>query len=399
MDEESKKYYERVKIVIAVTITMIISVCVTVILYNKYLDRSGMLINEYSSSKDIKDSLDEVRTVLESKYKGELDDENMKQAAIKGYVDGVGDDYTQFLDKKEWDELMSSLSEFVGIGVYLSEKKSNSDAVVLGTVGEESPATKAGIQSGDIIKEVNLENVLGKGVEYVSSKVKGKEGTKVKVKVLREDKELEFDIVREAIKMYEIKSEMLEDNIGYIDFDSFTEDSYEEFRNAYDSLKSKGAKSLIVDLRDNTGGYVQSALNIADLFIEEGKEILITEDKEGKRLTNYSRNGKVINIPVVVLVNDYSASASEILTGFLKDYGLAKIVGIRTFGKGVIQDITPLLGGALKTTIAEYFTPNGNKINKLGIEPDIEVELDENITKLTKENDNQLQKAIEILKK
>lgn len=392
MDEESKRYYERVKLIIAIIVTMLISICATLILYNKYLDKSGMLIlfdktgmiiNEYDSSKDIEDSLDEVKTVLEVKYKGELDDDSMKQGAIKGYVEGVGDDYTQFLDKKEWDELMSSLSEFVGIGVYLSETKTTKDAVVLGTVGEDSPAAKAGIQTGDVIKTVNLEDVLGKGVDYVSSKVKGKEGSTVKVTVLRDDEELTFDIERKAIKMYEIKSEMLEDNIGYIDFDSFTEESDEEFKNAYESLKSKGAKSLIVDLRDNTGGYVQSALNIADLFIEENKEILITEDKDGKRLTNYSKTGKVIDIPVVVLVNDYSASASEILTGFLKDYGLAKIVGIKTFGKGVIQDITPLLGGALKTTIAEYFTPKGNKINKIGIEPDVEVELDEGITKLT----------------
>ena len=246
-----------------------------------------------------------------------------------------------------------------------------------------------------------MEDVLTKGSEYIASKIKGIEETNVKIKVKRKDKELTFDITREKIKMYKIKYEMLEDNIGYIDFDSFTDTSYDEFKSAYEDLKSKGAKSLIVDLRDNTGGYVDSALNIADLFVDKNKTLLITEDNNNNRDIKYSQNEKVIDVPVVLLVNEYSASASEILTGILKDYKIATVVGTKTYGKGVMQSIfTGTYKGALKLTTAEYFSPNENKINGIGIQPDIEVKLQEtDEEKITKENDAQLQKAIETIKK
>lgn len=401
MDDEEKKYNELVKIVCAVLVTVIITFCATVFLYDRYLFKKGMLINSYDSSKDISDSLNYLKTMIDNKYKGEVDEEKLKSGALKGYVEGLGDEYTEFLTEEEWNDLNSSLSEFIGIGVYLSELRKTNEIVVIGTIGKESPAAIAGIQSGDIIKEVDLEDVSTKGVQYVSSKIKGNEGSKVKVKVLRGEEELVFDIERKKIKVYEIQSEMLNGNIGYIDFDSFTETSFEEFKSAYESLKSKGAKSLIVDLRNNTGGYVDAALNIADLFIEPNKALLITEDKNGNRSTTNSRSQKVIDVPVVVLVNGYTASASEILTGILKDYGLAKIIGTTTYGKGVIQNVYPgILNGALKVTTDEYFTPNGNKINKIGIEPDEIVEMPKGETlENTKENDNQLQKAIEILKK
>lgn len=400
MEEENKKYQTKVKIIIAIILTMIITSCATVLLYGQYLKNEGMILEEHETSGDIADSLDVLKSYLEKTYKGELNDSEMKQAALKGYVEGVGDPYTEYMTKKEWEDLQTSLSDFVGIGVYLSELRGSGITVVTGTINEETPAAKAGIKVGDIIKEVNSEDVSTKGVEYVSSKVKGPEGSSVKVKVLRGEEELTFDVERVAIKVYEIKSEILENNIGYIDFDSFTDTSAEEFESAYNDLKNKGAKSLIVDLRDNTGGYVQSALNIADLFVNKDEKLLITEDKDGDRTINYSKHGKTINMPVVVLVNEYSASASEILTGILKDYDVATIVGTRTYGKGVIQNVYPkVLDGALKVTTAEYFTPKENKIHKVGIEPDEVVELDKTVDTLTKENDNQLQKAIELLKK
>lgn len=400
MEDENRKYQGKVKIIIAIVLTMLITMCVSVFVYDRYLASKGLLINSYEGSKDVSDSLDELRTILEATYKGELNSDEMKQAALKGYVEGVGDPYTEYMTREEWEDLQTSLSDFVGIGVYLSEVRGSGITVVTGTISEETPAAKVGIKPGDIIKEVNSEDVSTKGVEYVSSKVKGPEGSKVKVKVLRGEDELTFDVERAAIKVYEIKSEMLENNIGYIDFDSFTDTSADEFENAYKALKNKGAKSLIVDLRDNTGGYVQSALNIADLFVNKDEKLLITEDKDGERTINYSKHGKTINMPVVVLVNEYSASASEILTGILKDYDVATIVGTRTYGKGVIQNVYPkVLGGALKVTTAEYFTPKENKIHKVGIEPDEEVQLDKTIDTLTRENDNQLQKAIDLLKK
>lgn len=404
MNEEDNKYNVRVKIIIAVMITFIITLCGTVILYDKYLSHKGLIIKNYESSENISNDLDLLRSIVEEKYKGEIDDSKLEQAALKGYIEGLGDEYTEFLTKDEWDDLDSSLSEFVGIGVYMSQLKSSNDAVIIGVIDEDTPAGKAGMQAGDVIKYIEGEDVSGKGVEYVSSKIKGPEGSKVSIKVSRGDQEIEFTMTREQVKVYKIKHEMLENNIGYIDFDSFTDTSSEEFKEAYTDLKNNGAKSLIVDLRNNTGGYVKSALEIADLFVDSGKTLLITEDKTGNRTIQKSSNDKTIDMPVVVLVNEYTASASEILTGILKDYGIAKIVGTKTYGKGVIQEVYPdvlgaKIGGALKVTVSEYFTPNENKINKIGITPDEEVELNEDESaKITKENDAQLKKAIELLK-
>lgn len=405
MDDEDRKYMTRVKVIIAVMITFVITFCGTIFLYGKYLSNKGLMINSYKSSESIVDQINALRTVIEEKYKGEIDDDKLTQAALKGYVEGLGDEYTEFLTSDEWEDLDSSLSEFVGIGVYMSQLKSTNETIIIGTIDDDTPAAKAGIKAGDIIKEINLEDVSTKGSEYISSKIKGTAGSTVKIKVLRGEEELTFDVERAEIKVYKIKHEMLQNNIGYIDFDSFTDTSYNEFKAAYEDLKNNGATSLIVDLRNNTGGYVDSALNIADMFVDSGKALLITEDKNGNRYTQSSKNSKEIDMPVVVLVNEYTASASEILTGILKDYKLATIVGTTTYGKGVIQEVYPDvlgkdIGGALKVTVSEYFTPNGNKINKVGIEPDEKVELDDSeSTDITKDTDTQLQKAIEILKK
>lgn len=405
MDDEDRKYMTRVKVIIAVMITFVITFCGTIFLYGKYLSNKGLMINSYKSSDSIVDQINALRTVIEEKYKGEIDDDKLTQAALKGYVEGLGDEYTEFLTSDEWEDLDSSLSEFVGIGVYMSQLKSTNETIIIGTIDDDTPAAKVGIKAGDIIKEINLEDVSTKGSEYISSKIKGTAGSTVKIKVLRGEEELTFDVERAEIKVYKIKHEMLQNNIGYIDFDSFTDTSYNEFKAAYEDLKNNGATSLIVDLRNNTGGYVDSALNIADMFVDSGKALLITEDKNGNRYTQSSKNSKEIDMPVVVLVNEYTASASEILTGILKDYKLATIVGTTTYGKGVIQEVYPDvlgkdIGGALKVTVSEYFTPNGNKINKVGIEPDEKVELDDSeSTDITKDTDTQLQKAIEILKK
>lgn len=402
-NDETFRYNMKVRIVIAVLLTFVITFCASIFLYDQYLASHQMLVKNYESSGKIEEDLNQLRTVLEDNYKGEIDEDKLYQAALKGYVDGLGDEYTTLMSAEELESLNSSLTDFVGIGVYLTEEKNTGRTIILGNIDEETPAAKAGLKSGDVILEVNLEDVSTKGSDYVSSKIKGKAGTSVKIKVLRGEEEIEFDVQRDNIRVYKIKYEMLDNNIGYIDFDSFTDTCDEEFEEAYNDLKKNGAKSLIVDLRDNTGGYVDSALNIADLFLDKGETILITEDNKNNEERDVAIREKIIDIPVVLLVNDYSASASEILTGCLKDHKIATVVGITTYGKGVIQslivnDLGAKIGGALKITTAEYFTPNKNKINKIGIEPDEVVELEIAIDEtLTKENDTQLRKAIEIL--
>lgn len=403
-NEETVRYNIKVKITIAVLITFIITFCGSIFLYDRYLNSHQMLVRSYESSGKIEEDLNQLRTVLEDNYKGEIDEEKLYQSALKGYVEGLGDEYTTLMSKEELDSLNTSLTDFVGIGVYLTEERNTGRTIVIGTINEETPAAKAGLKAGDVILEVDLEDVSTKGSEYVSSKVKGKEGTTVKIKILRGEEKLEFNVERASIKVYKIKYEMLDNNVGYIDFDSFTDTCDEEFEEAYKDLKNKGMKSLIVDLRDNTGGYVESALKIADLFLDKGETILITEDNKNNEEIDVAKRNKIIDMPVVLLVNGYSASASEILTGCLKDHKIATVVGTTTYGKGVIQslivnDLGSKLGGALKVTTAEYFTPNRNKINKIGIEPDEKVELDiADNEVLSRENDNQLKKAIEILK-
>lgn len=400
MKEKNKQ--EIYKIIIAIIISVSITFTVTIYGYYHYLEKNGALLNSYKESEEISKELDVLKTYIDKYYKGEINEEDLKNAALKGYVEGLGDEYTTFLTSEEWEELSSSLSNYTGIGIYMAQLKSTGEAVILSTIGEESPAEKAGLEAGDIIVEVEGENIEGKELDYISSKVKGEEGTPVTIKVKRGEEYLDFTIVRESIKVYEIKSEMLENNIGYIDFDSFTETSYQEFKEAFENLKSQGAEKLIIDLRNNTGGYVEDALNIANMIVPKGETLLITEDKDGERTYEVAENDPVItNMPIVVLVNEYSASASEILTGILKDYNLATIVGTNTYGKGVIQSIiNNVLGGALKVTTSEYFTPNGNKINGVGIEPDIVVEAsedEESQLEFEQEEDVQLQKAIEVL--
>ena len=402
-DFEEKRYNERVKIIITVLFTMIISVCLTILIYGKYLDNHGLMINSYESSGDIVEDLNEIRTIIDKNYKGEVNEEELRIGALKGYVDGIGDEYTELMDVKEWADFSTMLTQTVGIGAYLMKSNDSEYTIIAGTV-EDSPAENAGLLLGDKIKEINLEDVTGKDTEYISTKIKnGPAGSTVKIKVLRNDQELLFDIERAEINYYKIKHEMLDNNIGYIDFDSFTETSYDEFKQAYEDLKTNGAKSLIIDLRENTGGDVEQEIKIADLFVDSGKTLFITEDKKSNRVDTKSSSEKVINIPVVVLVNDYTASASEMLTGMLKDYGIATIVGIKTYGKGVIQQVyNDVLGKksgiTLKVTTAEYYTPNGNKVNKEGIKPDIEVPGKAVETAgLEKSEDKQLQKAIEVL--
>ncbi|MBP3463174.1 MAG: S41 family peptidase [Clostridia bacterium] len=402
-EKENIQYSVRVKIIIAVLITFVITFCFSIFVYDRYLSSKNLIVSEYESSGNIQEDLDLLRTTLESNYKGEINDKELYFSALKGYVEGLGDEYTVLMSDDEYDSLNSTLDDFTGIGIYLAEEKNTGRTIIISAINDETPAAQAGIKPGDIIIEVNLEDVSTKGVDYIASRIKGKEGTTVKVKVLRGEEEIVFDIERKTIQLYKLEYEMIENNIGYIDFDSFTGTCDEEFIEAINDLNSQGMKSLIIDLRDNTGGYVDSALNIADLFIEKGKTLLITEDKDGNEEKEVAAKDKTVDVPVIILVNEYSASASEILTGCLKDYNVATVVGTNTYGKGVIQSLVPnvlgeQIGGALKVTIAEYYTPNKNKINKIGIEPDevVELELGDDET-LTKDNDNQLKKAIEIL--
>lgn len=397
--EEEKKKLKIKHIVITIILVVIVAVFsseFTMYYYAKSTipEKAVAAENSDENINSIAKTLKNFRKLIDEVYIGEIDEQKILDETIKGYINGLDDEYSEYMTTDEWDDFQSqALGNYVGIGIYMATDK-NDNVVVLSPI-EGSPAEKAGIKEGDIIAAVNEENVLGTSSDKVASLIKGEEGTEVKIKILRDNEYLDFNLKREAIKIYHVEQEMLENNIGYISLLTFDEGCASEFKTALQDLTSKGAKKLIIDLRNNTGGLVDEALEIADCFVPKGENLLITVDAKGNKEYSKSQKDPIVDCELIVLTNEYSASASEILLGALRDSGKAKSVGTKTFGKGVIQSVYLLEdNSALKLTVNEYFTPNETKINKVGIEPDYEVELSED-----SQEDLQLNKAIEILNK
>ena len=395
---KGQKIYQ---IVMLVIITALISSLVTVIIVNERLTSSSSIekIAEGDGVTGIETRLAYIRTMLEEDYLGELDDEQMLQMAIKGYVAGVGDEYTTYYTPEEMNEQYETATgNYVGIGIYMIVNYEQGTITVVEPM-EGSPAIEAGLKEGDLITKVDGEEVTAENVSDMSDKIKGEEGTKVKLEVKRDDETFEVEVERKKIEVSHINSRMLEDNIAYIQVTDFDGGAAKEFKDNYLDLKSQGATSLIIDLRDNGGGVVDEAIDMLEMICDKGSTLLIETDKKGNEKVEKSAESPIIDIPIVVLVNGNSASASEIFAGALKDYNKATIIGTKTYGKGVIQTLTKLSDGSgLKMTTDEYCTPSRNKINKIGIEPNITVELPDDIEELTDENETQLQRAIEELK-
>lgn len=327
----------------------------------------------------------------------------MLEGAIKGYINGLDDPYTEYLTKEEMEAFTEETNaEYVGIGVYISNDRSNNTLLIVGVM-KNSPALEAGMQAGDIVEKIDGEAYLGEQLNEATSVLKGKEGTNVKVTVLRDGKEIDLDITRKKITVDHVASKMLDNQIAYIQIDSFDSGVKKTFEEQITQLKNDGAKGIIIDLRSNGGGIVDEATGIAELFVKKGETILITKGKtEEEEITKSTKNPIIKDIPVVILVNEGTASASEILAGALKDQYGAKIVGKTTYGKGVIQTLYTLSDGSgLKITTDEYYTPKHNKIHKVGIKPDIEVDLTkdaEGYYETSEDKDAQLQRAIQELK-
>ena len=299
------------------------------------------------------------------------------------------------------DYLADATGNFVGIGIYMVQDTETNKIMVLAPI-KGSPAEKAGILPGDLIVSVDGVTYTAEEMTVASSKIKGEVGTAVKIEILRGNETLNFELKRENIKVNPVEGKKLENNIGYIEFSSFDDGTAEEFKTKFEELQEQGIKSLIIDLRTNGGGIVDEALKIADYILEKDDVILYEVDKNGKETVEKSKNDPIINMPIIILTNENTASSSEILAGALKDYGKAKIVGTKTYGKGVIQQLLTLPDGSgLKITSEEYLTPNKTKINEIGIEPNEEVKLPDsvkNVLTVEEKDDTQLQKAIEMAK-
>lgn len=397
---ENNKANKVYKVVMLILITAIVTFMITSIgMYNYFVKtnqgRKAVVESIEKNGDDysmLNAKLQIVKDYLKDNYIGELNLDKMIEGAIKGYVEGVGDDYTEYLSKDEYEELIVNVTgDFVGIGVYIYKDK-DGNLIVLAPM-ENSPSEEAGIEAGDRILAIDGENCNEMDINVASSKIKGEAGSTVELEIQRGTETLKKTVTRRTVEISDSASKILDGNIGYIVLSTFDTDCSKKIEKYMEEFQSKGINSVILDLRNNTGGVVEEAVKISELFIDKGNTVLRSYNKTEKETIIKSSSGKYKDINLVVLVNDYSASASEIVTAALKDNKAATIVGIRTYGKGVMQEIQPLFDGAIKITIEEFKTPNGDKINKVGIKPDVEIEIDKDSNE-----DLQLQKAIEILK-
>jgi carboxyl-terminal processing protease len=327
---------------------------------------------------------------------GDATVETLETGLYRGLMDSLGDPYTVYYTPEEYNSMTEETSGiYKGVGAYIGLDTATGAPVFTGIM-PGTPAEKAGLKVGDIICEVDGVDTLSMDTAEVANLVKGEEGTTVTIKVNRGGKYVTVTPTRETINVPTVTSEMLADGVGYLKISQFDDVTPGQFDENFEKLKRAGMKSMILDLRDNPGGTVSAVTQIASEILPEGL-IFYMEDKNGKR-TEYPCGGADFDLPLVVLVNEYSASAAEILSGAIKDAGIGKLVGKKTFGKGIVQNVIGLEdGSAIKLTIANYYTRNGNDIHLKGIEPDVEVEMDTDAY-LEDKTDTQLNKAIEVMK-
>ena len=366
---------------------------------------AGLKWDENGMSKEaveIKDKAEILSSYINRFYLNDIDYGKMGDIIYKAMVSGLDDKYAAYYTKDEYKDISEKTKgEFCGIGAYISQGKNDNSLKVAGVV-KGGPAEKAGIKKGDIIVEVDGENIQGKDSSYAVSKMKGKKGTNVSISVVRKgnNKPITFNIKREVIHDNTVSYKMLDNNIGYISVSAFETVTKKQFKSAVDCLEKKNEKVLIIDLRDNGGGLLDTALDMLDHILPK-KLVVYTKDKNGVAEEYYTKDDKEIKIPIVILVNGNSASASEVFCGALRDYGKAKLLGTKTFGKGIVQSSFAFRDGTgLKFTTSKYYTPKGINIHGTGFEPDIKVKSNGKMTALKESGykvDNQINAALDYL--
>ena len=361
----------------------------------------GSLPFEIDMSREMKTEI--IQSYLDKYYVEEYDEEDVEEMLYAGMAAGVGDLYTYYMPEETLDQYMeNSHGQFDGVGIEVYTTQAGE--VTISRVMEGQPAEEAGLKEGDVIIGVNGEDVRGKMLSDVAAKIRGKEGTEVSIEVLRRStgETLEFTMERAVVVMESVDSRMIGSNIGYISISGFKENTYDQFKGYLDELLAAGMKGLVLDLRDNPGGLVRSVYQIGEELLPEGTMVYTLDKKENRN--DLKCDEEYLDLPLVVLVNENSASASEILAGAVKDTERGKLVGMQTFGKGLVQRLFTLPDGSgLNVTIQKYYTPNGTTIHGVGIAPDAEVQLPETylksaLTAIPEAEDTQLQKGLEILR-
>lgn len=359
---------------------------------------------EENNYNEIIEKLSVLETLIDAYYLEDVDSEAYATGIYKGFVSSLDDPYSTYYTKQEYANLMESSSGvYLGIGAVVSQDVKTGIITIVRPY-KDGPAYEAGLLPDDVLYKVEGEEVTGKDLTEVVGKIKGKEGTEVNVTIYREGvtDPMDITIVRRKINIPTIEYEMLDDDIGYIQIVEFDEITISQFSKAIRSLEKKGMKGLVIDVRNNPGGLLNSVVAILDRLLPKGKLVVYTEDKYMNREEETTKKSDKFSKPIAVLINGNSASASEIFAGTLQDYDKATVIGTTSYGKGIVQRVIPLTDGtAIKLTISTYFTPKGRNIHGSGIVPDVEVELDEELRQLITipyDQDNQIQKAIEILK-
>ncbi|SCJ73767.1 Probable CtpA-like serine protease [uncultured Clostridium sp.] len=399
----SKQSVVRLAIVLILA-TAILSVGGTV-LVSSILQLSGEQVavsaDEYASIERFA-RLDDVYQRIMKNYYETPDGEKLINGAIKGMVEGLDDPYSRYYTPEEYTESQQDAEGlYYGIGVVVSMDKDTHQLNII-KVYSDTPAQEVDLRKGDVITSVDGADLSGMELSQITALIKGEELSQVKLTILRDGQTLEKTLTRRQVTVDRVEWHMMADNIGYIQISEFRGNALEKMEAAIAEMKDKGAKGIVLDLRDNPGGMMDIVVPIADMLLPEGL-IVYTEDVNGNRREEKS-DAEMLNLPLTVLINGNSASASEILAGAIQDYGVGTLIGTTTYGKGIVQSIMPYKedGAALQITTSRYFTPNGRNIHGEGIAPDITVEMPEELLKnpqdLTEENDPQLQKALEVLK-
>lgn len=357
---------------------------------------------EYKLHKDVENKINLLQDYVDQYYLDEVDEEALKEGAYAGYIEAINDPYSTYYTKQEYEDLLESSSgEYCGIGVAVTQD-TETKLITVVMVYDDTPAQKAGMKNEDILYKVEGEEIAGEEVDNVVTKIKGQEGTTVKITVYRPSTKeyIDMEVERATIVMPTIEYKMLdeENKIGYIQISQFDANTDEIFSDAMNDLMEQGMKSVVFDVRNNPGGIYDTVCNMLDELLPEGT-LVYTLDKNGNKEEEKS-DENCIDIPMVVLINGNSASASEIFAGAIQDFEAGTIVGTQSFGKGVVQSVFSLEDGtALKLTISKYYTPNGVNIHGKGITPDVEVEAAEVEDGEDEVSDPQMEKALEILRK
>lgn len=360
--------------------------------YQKIMFPKGSAL---SDTKTVQ-KLNYLESLINEEYLEEKEEDSLREGLYAGLMSGLNDPYSTYYTAEQYKELnTSNEGSYVGIGAVLQKDKDGGAKIV--QLYEGGSGEQAGLKKGDVLKAIDGEDVTEKETSDIASMIRESDKDSVSLTIQRDEETKEIKVEIRDVEIQTVSHEMLDDETGYIRISEFSEVTSNQYKKAFEDLQDKGMKKLVVDLRDNLGGLLTAVCDVLRQILPEGL-IVYTEDKNGKKEEEKCDGKSELAMPLAVLVNGGSASASEIFAGAVKDYGIGTIVGTTTYGKGVVQTIQPLSdGSAVKITIAKYFTPKGNDINKKGIAPDVEAELSEDSTdwtELTHEEDTQLQSAL-----